>query len=179
MTLTVDFSGMDKKFSRVISDLQAEAARTIKETGEQAIKIIVQRTRQKSKDKDGRTFKPYSQGYLKQRRKAGATTRVVLTSAGSTASGKKSSKQKRSLRGNAQGGTMLNSLTIVRTENRKTKVVISSARRKELIKLAGHVRGEGSLPIRNPLGFTPPEEAKLVLRASRQILTAIRRAGLA
>ncbi len=172
MPINVDFSKLDKKFSDLTKQFEKEAKTVIKETGEQAIKIIVQRTRQKGQDREGRQFKPYSKGYLKQRRKSGASSRVILTSAGATVGGKKR------LRGNAQGGTMLNSLTIVRTEDGGLKVVISAARKIELDKLAGHVRGEGGLPIRNPLGFTPLEDKKLTNMASRQLKQVIRKIGL-
>jgi len=177
MTLKFDTSRLDRKLAAISTELLKEGKRAIKETSEQAVKIIVQRTRQKSQDKDGKKFKKYSDAYLKQRQDAGATSRVILTSSGSTAGGKTRKKQRKSLRGNAQGGTMLNSLTIVRVEDGGLKNIISVARKKELIKLAGHVRGEGDLPVRNPMGFTREEEKRLILRTSRQIKAALRKVG--
>ena len=172
MTLKVDFSKFDKKLVDVVKAVETEAARAIRETAEQAIKTIVSRTRRKNQDKDGKRFKRYSEGYLKQRKEAGAGSKVVLTSPG-----RKQSKGSK-LKGNQQGGTMLNSLTIIKVEDKGTKNIIGVARKKELIKLTGHVQGKGSLPVRNPMGFTKKEDEILSFRAARQIMVAIRRVGL-
>ena len=179
MTLEFDFSKLDSKLANLSKETQAEAQRVIKETAEQAVKIIVQRTRSKGVDKDGNPFKPYSDSYLAQRKKAGASSRVILTSAGATVSGKKRKGRRKALRGNAQGGTMLNSVTIVRIDNQGAdtpKAVISVARVKELEKMKRHVRGDG-VPKRNPLGFTPAEDKKLRTRAAKQITALIQRLG--
>lgn len=177
MTLNVDFSKLDKKLVDVKNAFDKQVARTIKETAEQAVKIIVQRTRSKSQDKDGKGFKKYSDSYLEQRRKSGASSRVILTSAGATVGGKARKGRRKALRGNAQGGTMLNSITIVRIENQGQKAVISLARPLELKKMTGHVRGSGSLPVRNPLGFTKAEDKLLTTRAATQITAAIQKIG--
>jgi hypothetical protein len=178
MPIKIDTSRLDKKLTDVVKTIQEEGKRVIDETAEQAVKTIVSRTRRSSRDKDGKQFKPYSSQYKKQRQKAGATTRVVLTSAGKTTGGKTRKTKKRALRGNAQGGSMLNSLTVVRVEDGGLKRVISVARQKELLKLEGHVLGKGRLPVRNPMGFTEPEEKKLIKRAERQMTAAIQKVGL-
>ncbi|MEC9236973.1 MAG: hypothetical protein VX803_12080 [Pseudomonadota bacterium] len=179
MTLEFDFSKLDSKLANLSRETQAEAQRVIRETAEQAIKIIVQRTRSKGVDKDGNPFTAYSKDYLAQRKKAGASSRVILTSAGATVSGKKRKGRRKSLRGNAQGGTMLNSVTIVRIDNQGTdtpKAVISVARPKELEKMRRHIQGDG-VPKRNPFGFTTAEDKKLRKRASTQITSIIQRIG--
>ena len=179
MTLKVDFSKLDNKLATLSKETQAEAQRVIKETAEQAVKIIVQRTRSKGVDKDGNPFKPYSDSYLAQRKKAGASSRVILTSAGRTTSGKGRKGRRKSLRGNAQGGTMLNRVTIVRIDNQGTdtpKAVISVAGAKELEKMRRHIQGDG-VPKRNPFGFTTAEDKKLRNRASKQITSIIQRIG--
>ncbi len=172
MTLKVNFKGMDAKLKAVIDEIDRAKAVVMRETAEQAIKTIVRRTRQKSQDFEGKSFRPYSSAYAKQKQKAGASTKVNLTSTGQRKSGGKGS-----LKGNRQGGTMLNSLTIIRVEDDQSRFVIGAARRPEQIKLARHVRGSGSLPKRNPLGFTSAEEKLLVLRAVRQFKAKIRKIG--
>ena len=177
MTLKIDFSKLDKKLVDVKKSFDKQVARTIKETAEQDVKTIVQRTRSKSQDKDGKGFAKYSDSYLEQRRKSGASSRVILTSAGATTTGKARKGRRKALRGNAQGGTMLNSITIVRIENQGQKAVISLARPLELQKMTAHVRGSGNLPVRNPLGFTKAEDKQLTTRAAIQITAAIQKIG--
>ena len=175
MALTIDFSKFDKKLSELIVKQDKIVSDALKETAEQAIKTIVQRTRRKSQDKDGQAFAPYSESYLKQRKKAGASSRVTLTSPGATVGG---SGRRGKLKGNKQGGAMLNSLTIERVEENGNRYVITAARGIELEKLRLNVRGAGNLPKRNPMGFTNAEDKLLTNRASRQILFKIRKIGL-
>jgi len=171
MTLKIDFSKFEKKLIALPRALEVKGKQVIKETAEQAIKTIVQRTRRKNTDKDGRKFKRYSDAYIKQKARAGANSQVNLTSTGKV----KGSR----LRGNSQGGAMMNSVTIVRIEDKGLKSIISVARPKELRKLTRHIRGEGTLPIRNPFGFTAQEEKILSKRAALQITAAIQKIGRA
>ena len=172
MTFKVNFSGMDEKLKAVADEVERIQGQIMKETAEQAIKIIVRRTRSKGLDFQGKAFPAYSTQYANQKQKAGASTKVNLTSTGQKKPGGSGS-----LKGNRQGGTMLNSLTIIRVEDGKSRFIIGAARRIEQIKLARHVRGSGNLPKRNPLGFTNAEEKVLVLRAVRQFKAKIRKIG--
>ncbi len=171
--LEVDYSGMDRKLAAVVDEVDRIKGTILKETAEQAIKTIVSRTRRKGQDYNGKAFTPYSTSYAEKKRKDGASTRVNLTSTGQRAGGGRGA-----LRGDRQGGTMMNSLTIIRVEERKSKYIIGAARRIEQIKLARHVRGDGNLPKRDPLGFTKQEETELSDRATKQFLVKIRKIGL-
>ena len=171
MTLKIDFRKFEKKLISISRVLEAKGKQVIKETAEEAIEVIVQRTRRKNTDKDGKKFARYSDGYKRQKARAGASSQVNLTSTGKTRGGR--------LRGNAQGGAMLNSITTIRIEDRGLKRIISVARPKELKKLIRHVRGNGRLPIRNPLGFTRQEEERLSKRAALQITAFIQKIGRA
>ena len=172
MTLKIDFSGLDKKLSSIVNKYDEITDQALKETAEQAVKIIVARTRRKSVDKDGNSFVPYSESYLNSRKKAGASKRVILTSTGSTVG----SGNRGKLKGNKQGGQMLNSLAAERVDKGE-KYVITVARGIEAVKLTRHVRGEGNLPKRNPMGFTTSEEKLLINRTRRQIKFKIGKLG--
>jgi len=170
--LKINFDKMDRKLSEVVRTVDKITGKILKETAEQAIKTIVSRTRRKSQDKDGKSFRRYSSQYSEQKRKAGANNNVNLTSTGQRRGGKGP------LKGNRQGGTMMNSLAIIRVEDGKTRYIVGAARRIEQEKLTRHVRGSGNLPKRNPMGFTNKENEVLVKRASRQYLDKIRKIGL-
>lgn len=174
MTLRIDFTKFDKKLTEIARKSDGIISDALRETAEQAVKVIVRRTRDKSKDKDGKAFVPYSDSYLNQRKKTGAGSRVILTSSGKTSGGKGRSSP---LKGNSQGGQMLNSLSIQRVEDNGHRYVLTVARGIELEKMRAHVRGEGNLPKRNPMGFTQKEEILLQNSARRQILHDIKKIG--
>ena len=170
----IDFSKFDAKLTRIVGDTDNIIQDAMKNTAAQAVNIIKRRTREKGQDKDGKAFKPYSESYLKQRKQAGAGSKVNLTSAGKSVGGK---GKKGALKGNAQGGAMINSITVERVEDNGHRYVITAARGIELDKLKGHVRGSGSLPKRNPMGFTAKETKLLEDRAKRQIQFKMKKLG--
>lgn len=168
----IDFSKFDKKIAAIINDVDKIAATAIKEGAEQSVKTIVQRSRRKGQDKDGKNFKPYSESYKEFKKSVSAPSTVNLTSAG-----QRQGKGTGPLKGNRQGGTMLNSLAVIRVEDKGTRRVISTARQIETKKLEGHVRGEGRLPVRNPMGFTKAEDEEISGRIARQIQNKIKKLG--
>jgi hypothetical protein len=176
MTFNIDFSGMDDKLADVLKATEKEVRVSIAKTAALAVTIIHTRTREKSQDKDGNQFKPYSDGYAKFKKKRGAPSRVNLTSTGTTVKGS-TRKGKGRLKGNKQGGQMVNRISIVRTEDRGAKAVISVDGRFELEKMQRHVRGAGKLPIRNPMGFTNKEAERLSKITRTRIIAAIQKQG--
>ena len=81
MTLKINFDKLEDKLKKIGGEYNEIASKAIDRAAQTAVKTIVQRTSQKSKDKDGRSFKAYSDSYAKHKKKAGAPKRVIRSNA--------------------------------------------------------------------------------------------------
>lgn len=171
MTLKINFDKFDRKITSISKSFLFIVDEALKETSEQALKTIVKRTRSKNEDRNGLQFVKYSTSYITSKRKAGASAKVNLTSAGTT----RGRGRTGSLKGNKQGGSMMNSLTTEKVNHERYR--ITASRGIELEKLRAHVRGEGNLPQRDPMGFTDKEDKLLSGRVVRQVTKKIKEIG--
>ena len=176
--LKINFKKFDKKMAEIIAATDPLIESILDKAGTKAANVIKLRTRRKNIDGEGKPFAPYSPGYIAQKRRRGVSppSAVNLTSPGQR-KGKGKGKKKGSLKGNRQGGTMLNSITVTEKTRGGAGRIITAARAAERKKLARHVRGSGSLPIRDPMGILPNEEADIVKAAQREFIIKIRQLG--
>ncbi len=146
-----------------MKDIQREVKREIGITlnlmGEKAVRTIVERTRD-GKNRNGKRFRKYARQTVRDKRRRGVSpdpaSTVTLTDT----------------------GAMMNSIQISTIDPVSGRAIITSVRSREQKKLARHVRGEGKLPIRNPIGFTREEADEIAELGQRRITAKIREIGL-